>query len=282
MSNLIVQGEEFKALKEQATMAVKSGFLPQSIKTPEQAIIIGLKSRELGLPLMAGFSLINVINGKPSVSAEGMMALIYKNFPDSKIQFQKMTNDECVIVAARHKNNDPSVFRFTIQDAAQAGLSGSMTWKKYPRALLKARCISEMARTLFPDALLGASYTPEELGEEIQGHEVETRSVNVGTGEIVAPIPQMTKEPSFELEPETFWPTVDGKLLSDQDVVPRAQENNLVVGLKDLVRLQQSLNLEASQVSEIIKEITGRDRAGDCTKPELQIILQTMKDRFGK
>ena len=54
-----------------------------------------------------------------------------------------------------------------------------------------------------------------------------------------------------------------------------------VVGLKDLVRLQQALNLEAAQVSEVIKEVTGKDRSGDCTKPELALILQALKDKYG-
>lgn len=264
MSNLIVQGEEWGALQEQAKLAVRSGFLPQSIKTEAQAIIIGIKARELDLPLMAGFSLINVINGKPALSAEGMLAVIYKRFPRAVIAFKSMTNKACVIEAQREPSQPKSTFEFTIEDAAQAGLAQSVTWKKYPRALLKARCISEMARTIFPDALIGASYTPEELGDDSQGHELETRSVNMGTGEVIEPIPQVTRAQEFEVE-ET-WP----------------QANNLVIGLKDLVKAQQELKLEASQVSEVIKEVTGRDRAGDCTKPELATVLQALRDRFGK
>lgn len=46
---------EWKMLKEQATMAVKSGFLPRAVDTPEKAIVIALKGRELGIPPDASF-----------------------------------------------------------------------------------------------------------------------------------------------------------------------------------------------------------------------------------
>ena len=76
-------------------------------------------------------------------------------------------------------------------------------------------------------------------------------------------------EKAFDQEPEPEWPA------------SKAMKNNLVVGLKDLLKIQQSLNLEASQVSEVIKEVTGRERSSDCTKPELALVLQTLKDRYG-
>lgn len=46
---------------------IASGLLPSSIKKPEQAVVIALKGKELGLETMASFELIDVIMGKPAL-----------------------------------------------------------------------------------------------------------------------------------------------------------------------------------------------------------------------
>jgi hypothetical protein len=53
---------------------------------------------------------------------------------------------------------------WTIKDAERAGLTGNPTWKKFPRQMLKARCISEAVRGIFPGVLSGL-YAPEEVSD---------------------------------------------------------------------------------------------------------------------
>ena len=60
--------------------------------------------------------------------------------------------------------NSATTFEFSMEDAKRAELLANPSWKKYPKNMLFARCFSDMARTLFPDAIGGISYTPEELG----------------------------------------------------------------------------------------------------------------------
>lgn len=153
--------------KEQADALLKSGFLPVAIKTPEQALAIIIKGREVGLPAMQAFAQINVIGGKPTISAEGMNYLIRKHHPRARISILKRTDSVCEIKAQRHSDESPVVFSFTMEDAKRAELLANPSWKKYPKAMLFARAFSEMARTLFPDAIGGLSYTPEEMGADI-------------------------------------------------------------------------------------------------------------------
>lgn len=54
-----------------------------------------------------------------------------------------------------------------MEDAKRANLTGKGPWVTYPAAMLRARCISSMARAMFPDALSGVVYTPEELGAQV-------------------------------------------------------------------------------------------------------------------
>ena len=55
---------------------VRSGFLPDAVKTKEQAAAIILKGNELGIPAMQSFSHLHVIKGKPTCSSELMLALL--------------------------------------------------------------------------------------------------------------------------------------------------------------------------------------------------------------
>lgn len=185
MNELIPQMNDFTVLKEVAHMALKSGFLPTSIKTIEQAVIIALKGRELGLPPMNSFAGISVINGRPAISSELMLSLIYRKYPRADISFKETNDKQCVIDATR-EGGKPNQFIFTMDDARRAGLCNKTPWVQYPAAMLRARCISAMARALFPECLMGASYTPEEL-EGIKSEE-RAKPVEKEVISFVAPV----------------------------------------------------------------------------------------------
>lgn len=189
-NELIPTDQTITALVKISNYALKSKYLPDSIKTIEQAVIITLKGIELGIPPMQAFSQITVINGKPSISAELMISLVYKNIPSAEINFKQNDDKICEIHARRSKENEFNVFRFTIEDANRAGLLQKPVWKQYPASMLRARCISIMCRAIFPDAIAGASYTPEEL-EPIEtekkvkiGNAIETSSRVVSSDEV--------------------------------------------------------------------------------------------------
>lgn len=159
MSNVVTVDK----LKSEAKNLIGSGFLPAHIKTEAQFLAIALKGQEVGLPPMQSISQINMIQGKPTMSAEAMLALVFKNLPGCDIVYTQLDNTKCTMKARRSANSEYSLFSFTIEDAKVAQLTSKDNWKKYPRAMLKARCISEMCRSLFPDCIAGISYTPDEL-----------------------------------------------------------------------------------------------------------------------
>lgn len=152
--------------KQYVTTLLKSSFFSH-IKTIEQALIIIWKARELGIPEVQAFTSIAVINGKPSITAELMLSLIYKNCKTADIVYEKTDTNVCIINARRKDSQNYSKFQFSIEDAKTAGLTGKGPWRQYPSAMLRARCISAMARALFPDCLSGCVYTVEELGGSV-------------------------------------------------------------------------------------------------------------------
>lgn len=166
---------------------VKSGMLPQHIKTPAAAVAIMQKGKELGIAPMYAMSNIAVIQGKPTANSELMLALIYRDHGDDAIVFEESTADRCTVVYKRRNATRPGKFTFNMQEARTAGLSGG-NWQKYPGAMLRARCVSAVARMGFPDSI-GGMYTPEELGqsEDAEGEIiiVNGQDVNADTGEII-------------------------------------------------------------------------------------------------
>lgn len=163
---LIIQGNTFLSMKEQVDVVLKSGFLPSTIKTAEQALAIAIKGIEVGMPLMQSYSHINIIEGRPSISAEGMNYLIRKNCPRGTINILEMSVQRCVIKASRPGQKELE-YEFSIDDAKKALLLANPSWQKYPKNMLFARCLANVARTMFPDCIGGISYTPEELGVEV-------------------------------------------------------------------------------------------------------------------
>lgn len=160
--------QQWELIQRQCKAFLESGFLPTHIKSPAQAITIAWKGRELGIPPLQAFSSISVIGGKPCLSAELMLALMYQRIPGIQVTFTtapEAANKMCELEIKRPQGNAMR-FRFTIEDAQRAGLiKPNSAWEKYPAALLRARCISAAARAVAPDAIMGC-YTPEEMGGE--------------------------------------------------------------------------------------------------------------------
>jgi len=158
---------DWHAMREAASALVKSGFMPKAIDTAEKAIAVAMAGRELGIPMMQAIRSIHIIDGKPTMSADLMAALVLRRIPGAKLRVAQSTNELCSVEAAR-PGDEITPFTFTLKDAQQAGLTSKDVWKKYPRAMLRARCISEAVRAVFPDCLIGV-YTPEELENAFSG-----------------------------------------------------------------------------------------------------------------
>ena len=156
----------WKTMLEMADALVKSGLLPASIKTPQAAVAIMQKGSELGIPPMLALSNIVVIQGKPTANSELMLSMIYRDHGDGAIVFAETTDALCKIRYQRRTWNMSNTYTFTMADAQKASLLGNQTWQKYPAAMLRARCISAVARMAFPDSI-GGMYTPDELGADV-------------------------------------------------------------------------------------------------------------------
>ena len=136
--------------------------------TPQAVLSTVLLGRELGMPAMASLRSVHVIEGRHSLSADLMVALVLKSGLAEYFQLVESTEKICTFTTKRKGAPKATTLSYTIEDAEKAGLlfvrpgKKPGPWHTIPRPMLRARGKSELARLEYPDLLAGL-YTPEEL-----------------------------------------------------------------------------------------------------------------------
>jgi hypothetical protein len=175
--SVLPSGQEWKSMSVMAADLLESGFLPKDIDTWQKALAIIAKGSELRIPPMQALTSINVIRGKPSCSAELMLALAQRDHGDNAIDFVESTPQRCVIEYKRRTWVKPRRYEFTIEEANDMGLTataasdrGPKLWQKAPKIMLRARCVSAVCRMAFADSISGM-YSPDELDAPVKLNE---------------------------------------------------------------------------------------------------------------
>lgn len=169
--------------KEYARALATAGTLPKQYRERPGDILLAMAYADsLNLPVAQVFVGLHVIEGKPSMSSELMVALIQRAGHLTRISQSPPGGPWAEAWAAFTitritGDTEPYTETFSMRDAVQAklltitdGVIRSRTqrgeptpWENYPRAMLKARAISAAARAHCADVLAGVSYTPEEI-----------------------------------------------------------------------------------------------------------------------
>ena len=143
---------------------VKSKMLPKAVSTPEAAVAIMIKARELGIGIMEGFTSINIIQGSPTISPQLMIALAERS---GQLEDAVWTDDgDTATCTVKRRGRTANVATFSMANAADLGLAGKQNWQQQPVTMRKWRATSAAFRVTFADVLAGI-YTPEEMGADV-------------------------------------------------------------------------------------------------------------------
>ncbi len=152
---------EIQTLQVISRTAQQSGLYP-GVGSEQKIFMILLAAKELGVPPMIALNGgIWNIQGKIEISARLMNSLIRRGGHSIKI----ITSDakKCTLLGKR-SDGDSFECTFDIEEAERAGLAGRDVWKKYTCDMLYNRCMSRLARRLFPD-VIGNCYVEGEIKE---------------------------------------------------------------------------------------------------------------------
>jgi hypothetical protein len=155
-------------------LLLKSGCLPNSIKSPQAVYAVVMMGQEMGFSPMRSLELIDFIQGRACLRVAGMMAKAVQ--AGGKFSTVEETDKLCTIKAERKDNGWTETYTFTIQDAAAMKLTGKDNWIKMPKFMLYARCASVLCRRGWPD-VLGGLYSSEEMRDSVEPHRAETVEV---------------------------------------------------------------------------------------------------------
>jgi hypothetical protein len=185
MSQLITVDQ----IQTMANAVVKSQLF--GMKTVEQATALMLIAQAEGYhPALAARD-YHIIQGRPTLKAETMMARFQQQ--GGKVDWKTLTDEE-VTATFSHPSGGSATITWTFEQARKAGLTGKDNWKNYPRAMLRARVVSEGIRTVFPGVVLGV-YTPE----EVQDIPTQPKTRDMGTVDVVEAVDEEKVDHPFSL-----------------------------------------------------------------------------------
>ena len=171
-----------------ANMLSKSNLVPKDYQgNPSNCIIAMQWGLEIGLQPLQAMQSIAVINGRPAIWGDAMLALV-RGSGQLEYIHEDTTDDGCT-VRLKRKGEPEAERTFTKEDAKKAGLSGKQgPWTQYPKRMIQLRARAFALRDVFPDVLRGVF-----IAEEAQDMPAEK---HMGTADEVQPSVQRLDKPT--------------------------------------------------------------------------------------
>lgn len=171
-----------------AEAIANSDLAPKDFKGKPQNCLMAIQmGAEVGINPMQSIQSIAVINGRPCLWGDAMLALIMGHKDFSGIE-ETQTGDSATCTVHRHIKGKEFTFTqtFSKADAKTANLLDKQgPWKQYPRRMLQMRARGFALRDAFADALRGIN-----LAEEVRDYNIkditQTQSVSKKESDLAA------------------------------------------------------------------------------------------------
>jgi hypothetical protein len=278
-----------------AESLARTSFVPKPFQgKPAEVTAAILAGQEVGFSPMASLRSIDVIEGKPGMSAIALRALVQSHGHDIWVHESTATR---AIVKGRRKGTDRvEASTWTIDRARQMGLTGKHNWKNQPQNMLLARATSEIARLIAADVILGMPYSTEELSDGVDSDTATAAAEMVPVSAALA-APKRTARrrplepmPSAEPEPEapepvqaelTVQPTeTPAEPVDDGRMVTKKQQAHMFALWNDL---GYSGDDNREQRLQITEKILGLDEpiesSNDLTAVEADQLIAALEAR---
>ena len=172
MSNITtrqtLQPQSMQEAIQFSEILAKSAMVPNHFQGKPANVLVAVQwGMELGLQPLQALQNISVINGKPSVFGDALLAMVRADSRcvgvNEYIEGEGDDRTAVCTVKRKHGGEIEEITRtFSVSQAKQAGLwSKTGPWKSYPERMLQHRARGNALRDGFPDVLAGMSVYEE-------------------------------------------------------------------------------------------------------------------------
>ena len=152
-----------------ANALAKSDLVPDAYKgKPANIMVAAAKGQTLGIDLITAMEAIHIIKGKPSLSAQLMIALAGRaGVFSGPIRFVTTGQNQNLAIKAAAKlatSGEDVETTVTLEQAQKMGwTNGKPNWESQPDLMLSYRAASKLIRLYAPGAVLGMVTTDEAM-----------------------------------------------------------------------------------------------------------------------
>lgn len=167
MSYGILNPQNLDEALKMAEIMSRASIVPKDFQGNPGNIVVAMQwGMELGLAPLQAMQNIAVINGRPSLWGDAMIALVRGSAHCEYIK-ETLTGEGENMVAtcyAKRTGQAEEVRTFSVSDARCAGLwDKAGPWKSYPKRMLQMRARGFAIRDVFADVLRGMACAEEEI-----------------------------------------------------------------------------------------------------------------------
>lgn len=148
---------------EYAKLIASSDLVPPDYRGKAANVLVAVQmGAELGLKPLQAVQNIAVVNGRPTVYGDALIALVRASPACEWVHEHVDEETMTAICIAKRRGQHEERRTFSQADAQAAGLWGRQgPWKQYPKRMLQMRARSWCLRDLFPDVLKGLAVAEE-------------------------------------------------------------------------------------------------------------------------
>ena len=184
--------QNFEQAMTFSNMLANSDMVPKDFKGKAENCMIAMQwGYELGMKPLQAIQNIAVINGRPAMWGDAVIALV-RSSPLCEY-VQESDDGNTATCRVKRKGEPEQVRTFSADDARAAGLSGKQgPWTQYPKRMRQLRARAFALRDVFPDVLRGMPVAEEVMDTPTERH--------MGQADVVQPAQQALPAPYSDEE----------------------------------------------------------------------------------
>jgi hypothetical protein len=232
---------DVQARLQYAKALAEASIIPTQYQRKPANVLVAIETgNALGIPAIQALNSIAVINGRATLSADLMAAVVRRAGHRLRVREDGPESVTATLIRA----DDPDgafTATWTREKATRAGLWGNRgPWTQYPTQMLRARAITEVCRQGASDALMGLVYTPEELGARLDDAGAPVVDAR-GRVIIDQPAPRSQERPPAPAAPG-----------------PAARRGGYTPAQQTVIRGIRSLDLNEATFSALVRRVCGQ------------------------